>query len=374
MWLEPRQDQLYWATRDADSVTHAPATGPRPSVPTLAPEIAAPTSARLRALGAADGWHEYGAYVTLMGFGLAVLGLAVSWRRCWPLYAAGALAGLVVLSTTVPVDLWGLLQQLPLYASLTVPSRFLAAVVLTLAVAAAFGLDWLYRFASRHRRPLLTGLTGYAVPIVIYAELAWLGWTLWGDIFVYRPVPLAHHERFATRYDRLGPYSPGMYSYTYPALVANSGVLEGYENIQVPQGAVLTEGDPRYRGEAYLLSGGSPVTIRDWRMAAVQVDVTVRAPDTLLLNQNFFPGWRARIVGSGGVREQRAEASASGIVAVAVYEGDQAVRVYYAPPGFTGGAAVSAIAWVMCVAFLVRRAGWQGPAKMAVTPAAPAAI
>jgi uncharacterized membrane protein YfhO len=55
------------------------------------------------------------------------------------------------------------------------------------------------------------------------------------------------------------------------------------------------------------------------------------------------------------VREQRAEASTSGLVSVAVYEGDQAVRVYYVPPGFKAGAALSGVAWVLCIGFLLRR-------------------
>ena len=64
------------------------------------------------------------------------------------------------------------------------------------------------------------------------AELTVLGWSLWGDILVFPRIPLPNHEAFATRYAQLNTYYPGMYSYTYPLQASNSGLLDGYENIQ----------------------------------------------------------------------------------------------------------------------------------------------
>ena len=135
-------------------------------------------------LGVDHQWHEYGGYITYLGLALAVVGFVVSWRSQWPLYAAGLVAIIIALGNGSPIDLWAMHQQLPLYRSLTVPSRFLAAVVFVLAVAVGHGLGWLCRRADRaYSRPLLA-LIRYGIPMTIYLELAVLGWNLFGVIFV----------------------------------------------------------------------------------------------------------------------------------------------------------------------------------------------
>ena len=183
VFLQPRQERLYWAMRDVESTRQAAervvVNGHRRDLPV---DVAEPVHQQLRALGVVDEWHEYGAYATIPGLLLAVVGLAVSWRRMWPLYAAGAVAGVVMMSHSSPIDLWSLLQNLPLYRSLTVPSRFVAAVVLVLAVAAALGLGWIVQrtpSVGRWRRLLIV----YGVPAVISAELLTLAWRLWSNIF-----------------------------------------------------------------------------------------------------------------------------------------------------------------------------------------------
>jgi len=372
-FIHPQQADLYRAMRDVEADTQARArgvvNGHKPSAPI---EVSRPVHQRLRAQGAVDEWHEYGAYITLIGLGLAICGLLISWRRQWPLYAGGAVAAVVTVSNASPVDLWALLQRLPFYESLTVPSRFLAVVVFVLAVSAGYGLGWLCRLAQNRR--WLRIATHYVLPGIVFVELAMMGWSVWGDVFVYPRVPLAAHQTFATRFDRLDTNYPGMYSYTVPLIAANSGAREGYENIQVSRGAVRTATDPGYRGEAYLDSGASPVTITNWTMSAVGAKVRVAGPERLVLNQNFFAGWRARIRGTGGaVREQVATPTLAGLVSVALYEGDTEATVYYWPNRLAAGAWVSGLGWVGCVAVLIaaRRTAPRDGARGLQTPGTP---
>ena len=60
------------------------------------------------------------------------------------------------------------------------------------------------------------------------------------------------HETFAQRYATDDVRLAAMYSAHCPYAKANSGVLRDYENIAVPRGDIRLEGDPAYRGEAYL--------------------------------------------------------------------------------------------------------------------------
>jgi hypothetical protein len=344
MFGERRQDLLYWGMRDIDAIGQARDRGlPNGNRPTLDEATARPIHDRLRAAGAVDAWHEYGAYFTHIGLILAGIGLITSWRRHWPLYAAGAAAFVVVLSSSSPLDLWSLLQELPLYVSLTVPSRFLAGVILVLAVMSAHGLAWLVDRV--HGRGWLRGLWGYGVPIVVFGQLAALGWSLWGDIFVYPREALPHHESFAIRYPAVTTYYPGTYSHTFPLIAANSGSVEGYENVAVRRGHIKVYGQRGYRGEVHLASGDE-IVVRRWTMGAVDVAVTTRKPDRLILNQNFSRGWRATVTGASGTRSQRATASNEGLVSVALFEGDREVTVFYWPDSLTMGAVLSAIGWL----------------------------
>ena len=353
VFLDPRQALLYQATRDGQAPLQMRDRGVFNEFSKSLPDTVSTTiHDRLWKLGADHQWHEYGAYITYLGLALVVCGFVVSWRSQWPLYAAGLGAIIIALGNRFPIDLWALLQQLPLYRSLTVPSRFLAAVVFVLAVAVGHGLGWLYRRAARADNRSLLAWIGYGIPMAIYLELAVLGWNLFGDIFVSRPIELPYHRQFATRYKEITINFPIMYSYLYPALGSNSGVLYGYENIGVRRGKVRTADDADYRGEAYLESSQDTVSIRDWTMSRVRVAFRVNAPDRLVLNQNYFTGWRAKIHGSAGVREPFAVANGQGLVSIAVDPGDDEVEFYYLPNSFLLGAWISGITLTACALLL----------------------
>lgn len=354
MFLDPRQALLYRATRDSSTVVHMRIRGLSGEAPKSLPEtISLPIDAQLKDAGFTWEWHEYGGYITYLGLALALSGIVISWRSQWPLYTAGMLALFTAMGSGFFIDLWTLLQQLPLYSSLQAPSRFLAAVVFVLAVGAAHGFDRLCRSRFLTARHSLLQLARYGVPLAIYLELAALGWTLFGDIFVCRPVELPHYQQFATRYPQLNTYFPTMYSYLYPLMKSNSGVLEGYENIHVPRGDVKTTNDPGYRGEAYLQNSQSAVSVSEWTMARVKLAFKVTRPDTLVLNQNYFPGWHASIDGATGLRSQSANGNGAGLVSVPVRPGDREVEFLYLPASFITGAWVSGITLALCLGVLL---------------------
>jgi hypothetical protein len=254
------------------------------------------------------------------------------------------------------------LQALPLYTSLTVPSRFLAAVVFVLAIAAAHGLAWLWSRVSA-RAVLWHVVVGVVVPGAIVVELTVLGWSLWGDVFVYAREPLPKHDTFAMRYRSLDANYPGMYSLTYPLIDSQSGLSDHYENLTVTRGGVRVRSAADYRGEVYVLGSGAAPTLRRWTMAALTVDVSVGAPDVLVVNQNYWRGWQARIVGSSSVRHQAAAPTADGLVSVPLVEGDREVTVFYRPERFAVAAWISGLAWTGCwVALFVARRRVRGAA------------
>jgi len=320
-------------------------------------------------------WQEYGCYVTWLGLAAALLGLIVSFRRQWPLLVTGLAAGLVVLGAALPLNLWVLWKQLPLYGSLQVPSRFLVAVVFAVAVCGGYGADrlgtWAERIGGRWVRRLLVAGIGLAV----YAELLALGWNLFSDVFVCQPREVPHNEQFAQRHaDDDAIRHPSMYSALYPYLLSNSGVLREYENVAVKPGKVRITTDPDYRGEAYLEDSHGTAEIAEWSMSRVKVRLRVTAPDRLVLNQNYFLGWKAiRRWASGtvekvpGPQDDASLQSPDGLVWIGVQPGVDEVEFYYLPDSFIRGAVVSGVTLFCCLALLLAGSttnlrlvpGWQ---------------
>lgn len=88
------------------------------------------------------------------------------------------------------------------------------------------------------------------------------------------------------------------------------------------------------------------------------VDTRLTAPDQLVLNQNFFSGWKAKVHDAEGHASGRPVLAKDGLVSVALQPGDRAVEFYYLPDSFLWGAWISALTAVGCLgACLSARAG-----------------
>jgi hypothetical protein len=294
--LDPRQARLYQAQRDRALADGA--FGKRLSAAESEPLIDRLESIRTSSIE----FHEYGCYIGVTGILLAAAGAISTYRRLWPLYAAGVLTLVVSLGSRSPIDLWNALRHLPLYDQLHVPSRFLSAAVFVLAIAAGSGLSavtsWL-----RGSRPRARLAIEAAFLALLYGELTVMGWALFRDVFVVPPVPLAAHATFAHRTDTFPGeegYRGVMASLMYPRLLSQSGVLDAYENLTVAGGDVAVPGDADYRGEAYVAHGRGEAQIVSWTMSRVRVEVKTDEAAAVILNQNFYEGWKGIRRGAGG--------------------------------------------------------------------------
>ncbi len=326
-------------------------------------EVPTPLRWRLNRRGMWRDWHEYGCYLTWVGLAMVVLGLVVSFRRNWPLVVTGLFAGLMALGVALPLSLWVLWKQLPMYGSLQVPSRFLVAVVFVLAVCGGYGVDRLGRWAEKVGGVWAGRLLVGGIGLAIYVELAVLGWNLFSDVFVCQPHEVPHYGQFAQRFeDEDAIRSPSMYSAHYPYLLGNSGVLREYENIAVPRGEVRVTSDAGYRGEAYLDGSHGTAEVSDWSMSRVKVRLEVTAADRLVLNQNYFPGWKAIRRGAQGTAEKLSvQGSPAALVSIGVRPGDREVEFYYLPDSFIRGAILSGVTLLGCLGLLLAgsRSGWK---------------
>ena len=125
------------------------------------------------------GQNNRGNFVGFFGLALALLGLVTCWRKSWFWLGSGLIFGLLALGPVLHLQydpnwdkttaLQGLslpgqwLYYLPFGDIARVPLRFTLGLMLSLAICAAFGLDWLMRqklprFSSAQRLlPLIAG-------------------------------------------------------------------------------------------------------------------------------------------------------------------------------------------------------------------------
>jgi hypothetical protein len=300
-------------------------------------------------------FHEYGAYPGVVGALVILIGVVTSARIWWPLYAAGGVLVWMMLGTTATPDLWALVRRLPMYDQLHVPSRMLAALVSVAAIAAGFGMDALQRWLGASTR-IWQGwprVLPWALCALLYCELAVMGHALLTQVFRVPPVPLTPYSDFAQR--PAPPESavlvPGtMKSLLYPRLLANWGAVDGYENLSVPTGRVLTTADAGYRGEVYVTGAQGHVALESWTMARVRGRVRADGPGAVVMNQNYDPGWSVRMQHlDGTVTDTPAVRTPDGLIATNVDSGDVVVEFRYWPNGLTVGLWVSVLSLGFCV-------------------------
>ncbi len=351
IFADPRQVSYYQAVRDRDLEDGHFAKA-------IKRERGAPFVASMERADLEWRFHEYGCYIGVAGLILATAGLFASMRRHWPLYAAGFLAGVVALGASSPIDLWAALQRLPLYDQFRVPSRFLGAVLFVLAVAAAFGPVGLAKAMPASWVRVRTHVVIVLV-VLLYGELTAMGWRLFGDIFVVPPVTITSVTGGAF-VQRFGPsqgpyfYPEVMTSNMYSCLLSNSGSLDAYENLTLPAGDVTTFGDSQYRGEAYLEEGRGHVTMADWRMSRVVVNVAATASDVIVLNQNYADGWKVRRwTRDGQIDKLPAVPNERGLISAPVDQRHASVEFSYLPTSVVIGGWISISSLAACVAALL---------------------
>jgi hypothetical protein len=249
----------------------------------------------------------------------------------------------------IPVSPWNLLHRLPVFDIMRVPERFRILFLLCLALLAGSGLD-----AAGDGIRRLTGRASAAAAVeaalaaAAGLDLMLVVSPLFKETFTIRPLAVApaagrafvqtasHYAIRADGWAREGDDTLRCaWSSHYPALLANQGIVFGAEEIPVPEDAIPVE-SPRYRGEVFVLGSTGSARYVKWSPNSLRMAVRVNGQGHLVINQNYYPGWRVR---GGGRRVERV----GGLLAVRVGPADREVEIYYRPWSFVAGAWVSGL-------------------------------
>lgn len=301
-----------------------------------------------------SGWWELGSY-----FGVVVLvtylGSFTLIRKYQALVLASFFMLLVALGNFAHYSPWNILHELPLFSGFQVPTRSLIVFCFSVAllvglylselgdnadkriavfvavVVAVIGID-LFLVSSRivpeALKPVNVPSTTWLLsrkPIApvtpklsrIYPDTAT---SIWNSSAAF------HQNFYQIRVPDLQRFADGAYSAQYLPLLQNRGVVDAYETIPFGNNAHAVA-DRDYQGEFYLQKGGR-VALLNWSPNRFVYHVTLRDKDRLVINQNFWPGWKT----SRGVLARH-----EGLLAVDLPPGDYDVAVRYLPRSFLIG-------------------------------------
>ncbi len=317
-------------------------------------------------------FHEYGAYISPPLAVLAVLGLAMSFRRALPWAILAVAFFTLAIGDYGPHAPYAYLHLLPGFSSMRIPSRFLIPFVLAMAVLAAIGADAL---CVRGR---ITYLLSALMILGGAADCWWVGagnfkYVLTGPVFSPSPVEVSPHRLLpdmptpTARPDSTPSANSSIalqnaswkqnnninWSLMLPLNEANVGATNCYEYTAIST-AVRGFNRPGYHGEQYLRGAGI-VTLDRWTPNLLRYNVEVPKAATLVINQNFDSGWRlwkgvGNVIGVGG------------LLAVALPPGGQKIELAYLPWSFIFG---SLITLLSCLATFWL--WWVEPALMTST-------
>ncbi len=277
------------------------------------------------------GFHEYGAYVGSIPLVLAIYGMFAAGRRTrpWVLLLGVGLALSLGGTLGGAYSPWALLHHLPVFASLRIPSRFLLLAVLAAGMLAGFGIERLVSTRAGWRMAAATALL-----VAATLDMALVGPPILRRLGSARPET---SERSASFVQLKGPHRQ-----MYQTVRANMGSLTCYEPLE-PAVTPVGVNDAGYRGEQYLLQGGT-VGLVEWSPNRLTLAVSSKAQDVVVVNYNYDAFWQV-VSGQGQTFNHQ------GLLGVNVPAGSQALVLAYQTPRFIAGlllaiAALAVAAWV----------------------------
>ncbi|HEX5009945.1 MAG TPA: hypothetical protein VFY71_06050 [Planctomycetota bacterium] len=306
-------------------------------------------------------WSYVGAYVGPLGLALAAAG-ALAWRRSWRWLLPLAGATWLALGPWPRWSAWSALHELPFVGSMRASERLMVFATFCLALLGGLGWDalavraralWPGVAAGARRATAGVALAALLVPMVLVnAPIA-------RHAFSVEPLPAVEPGPFHQAPPVLRPEQWG--GECYDSVRANVGNPLAMSDIPTP-GAVSALGQPDYKGEVWLLSGAGAVQA-EITPNVIDVLVDVPAADTLVVNQNWFPGWRAE----GAVqRPLQALSTRRNLLALPVPAGRHEITLRYAPPEVPHALVLGGLALLVAAAYAFTRK--QGPVSLPGPP------
>jgi len=292
-------------------------------------------------------WYHCGAYIGIIPLLLALLGMIYYFRVNWPLILTGLLFLLISMGKQFPINLWKIVHLLPIYNMLHAPPRFILGVVFCLAVMSGYGLFGIENFVKN--KPVLFKLLIPAIVIFVIFDLSFVNSSILKGVFTITPKKVKKNSSFhqgLSKFDYVLDDSD-----IYPRFLMNEGTInaEEVDNIYPLERNVLPKSSTEYRGEAYLLKDKGRADIIYFSPNKLVLDINTPKNDILLLNQNYYKGWRVKK--NDGIYNA---VSFKGLISTAVSSGYNRIIFYYLPDSFIIGSVVSTMTFFLLLFLGIR--------------------
>jgi len=280
---------------------------------------------------------------------LAAFGAVMYPRRALPWTILAASFFVLSFGAFAPYAPWVYLNKLPVFSSMRIPSRFLMPFVLAIAILAGFGEE---AIGSR-------GKIGYLVAALLIIGGVTDSWLVsssnFRDILASRDTDsysvkaLIPDRRFELQPDILSkpdhnsewrqvfPDNPYI---TLPLNEHDFGAVSCYE-YTIFNSPVRGANQAGYRGEQYMAGDGKAMLVR-WTPNILSYQVDAPTADTLVINQNFDPGWKLW-KGTGWV------APFGGLLSITLPPGDQRLELVYLPWSFIAGSVITLVTCLVMI-------------------------
>ncbi len=280
------------------------------------------------------GWHEYGAYIGIIPL-IFMLASMISYRKNWKLIVLAAIFLTLSLGSFAPIGLWSIMQKLPLFGSLHGPSRLLIMFVFCAALLAA-------KAASDIKLPKKSVVL-LALLVIVAADLVMVSRPILSNTFIIEPLEQEKNTYLYTDYIHV--YTGAQYNAQYIYMLYNFDTVNCYERLH-PKTSVAPqfidsemESGKQYSGfigNAYIDETNQSLNLSYFSPNRMSVDVSGVAGQTVVLSQNYLPGWKA---------EGKEVFPQEGNIA-AVAAGTEKINFYYRPASFMIGTVMSLLGLV----------------------------
>jgi hypothetical protein len=263
-------------------------------------------------------WHAYGAYIGVIPLILFIGGVAIFYKRRLALVLTSVIFLLVALGDSSPINLWGVLNSMPIFSAIHGPSRLILLFVFCAAPLGGMALSEVEKKKKKWVIPII---------LLVLFDLILVNSPIFSTAFAGKPF----EEGDVSRMDFVQIVTPDGFHDTYTNFLYGVGTVNCYERLSLPKNAV-PRGFPEYQGETHLVFGEGNAQISYFSPNRVVVDVHTDKENILVLNQNYHGGWK--------VKGKKVE-SFQGLISTKVTPADTKVTFYYLPSSFLVGSAIT---------------------------------
>jgi hypothetical protein len=289
-------------------------------------------------------WHEYFGYIGILPLLLFIFAF-FKWKETKTYIIATTTIFIIILSQNLIPPLWNMLYKIPFASLFHGPSRFLFAAIFFIAIAVGYVLTHVEKSNKKHAKIILLIIFAF-----LFIDLAAVNANLFNQGLTVEPQKTTSSSFYSV-------YAENKEQNTeqYLTLLSNKGIWNCYERFYpAAQGAIPKENFEgqqygNYHGEAYIAETNQEQTITFWSPNKVTVEVT--EPSTLILNQNYVNGWKAKVMNEKKETKVQETFNHNGAIATEVTE-PSTITFYYLPNAFIIGAIITLITIMLSFYFL----------------------